>query len=388
MSSQTCPNCGWLNRATNRFCSNCGGAIVPSTPAPAESTGAVLPTQPTAPIATDASSATTPTGEPVSGSAADASAFTPPSASTADTQPVTYAVKRWEAEATPTEPESGQPFTPPSPQAGWPAPTIPIAPPPVPPGTYPYGAAQGDLTGLGTASSASAAAMPHRSEGGTYLPYSTEAARHLETKKNSRSWLIPSIIVAAVALLVIGSVAAFLVLNGQRAANPTSQLPTTQEGTQQLQCSDLLSKLESGGSGSDNEDTLRGIICKSNDEQIKAWRELDTEILKGTRTGQALEENIQAVLDLRNKGLYALPDNKSIEFGEVKFEGDKATAKTVEVWTVTFYSKSDNRVVLPPQGPDTLRETYHFVKIDGKWLITSVDIVPNEPPITPGTTDT
>jgi hypothetical protein len=219
------------------------------------------------------------------------------------------------------------------------------------------------------------------------VPYSTEAARHLETKKSSRSWLIPSIIVATIALLLIGSVTAFLLLNRQSTANPTSEIPIIQ-GTQQIACADLLSKLESGGSGSDNEDTLRGIICKSNDEQIKAWRELDTELLKGTRTGQALEENIQAVLDLKNKGLYALPDNKSIEFGEVKIEGDKATAKTVEVWTVTFYSKSDNRLIMPPQGPDTLRETYHFVKVDGKWLITSVDIVPNAPPITPGTTDT
>ncbi len=220
------------------------------------------------------------------------------------------------------------------------------------------------------------------------MPYTPDAARHLEADKGSRSWLIPSIVVAVLLLLVVGSVGGFLVFNGQRPASSAGNTPGGAQSTEQIACSDLMSKLDANGNAGDDTTTLRAIICKSNDEQIKAWRDLDTEILKGTRTGQALEENIQAVQDLKNKGMYAVPNNKSIEFGDVQVNGDSATAKTVEVWTVTFYSKSDNRVVLPPQAPDTLRETYHFVKQDGKWLITSVDIVSDSPPPTPGTSDT
>ena len=242
--------------------------------------------------------------------------------------------------------------------------------------TVPFGAA-------GTAM-----AMPQRGEGGTYVPYTPEVTKHLEGKTSARPWLIPSVIVGVVLLLIVGSVGGFLVLNGQKAGIPLVTASPTDGPTGQLStCAELLSKSKSGGTVTDNEDGLKALICQSNNEQIQAWRELDTEVLKGTRTGQALSENIQAVQDLQNKEMYAVPDNKSIEFGEVVMNGDTATAKTVEVWTVIFYSKSDNRKVLS-QGPDTLREVYHFVKVDGKWLINSVDIVTGSPSETPGSTDT
>jgi len=45
------------------------------------------------------------------------------------------------------------------------------------------------------------------------------------------------------------------------------------------------------------------------------------------------------VQDLQSKGMYAVPLNKSLEYGDIQVSGDTATAKTVEVWTVTFYSQ-------------------------------------------------
>jgi hypothetical protein len=225
-------------------------------------------------------------------------------------------------------------------------------------------------------------ALPQRGDGGTYVPYTPDVARQLEVKKSNQSWLIPSIIVGVLLLLIVGGVGGFLLLSGQKSNNtaatgPTATIPLT---SVQLPapCADLLDKLDPNGSGAESEDVLKGIICRSNQEQIKAWRELDTEILGGTRTGQALDENIQAVQELRNKGMYAVPDNKSIEFGTVNFNGDTAIARTVEVWTVTFYNKAD-KTTIQSQGPDTLREVYHFVKVDGKWKISSVDIVPTNP---------
>lgn len=267
---------------------------------------------------------------------------------------------------------------------------MPIAPPPVPPSSYPYTYSDMDASSPSASSSSNATMpLPQRSESGTYVPYTTEATKHLEsTKRDTRAWLIPSVIVGVLLLLVVGSVGGFLVLNGQKPNAPSVNTSPTQVTTSnQSTCDELLAKSKSNGSTASTEDGLKALICQSNNEQIKAWRELDTEVLKGTRTGQALTENIEAVQELKNKNMYAVPDNKSIEFGEVTMNETTATAKTVEVWTVIFYNKDNNAKVLS-QGPDTLREVYHFVKKDGKWLITSVDIVPNAPPVTPGQGDT
>lgn len=389
MSSLTCPNCGWLNRATNRFCSNCGTAIVPSDPAPTEAVPSSSPAPDAAPVVESATSAA-PAPEvetPAASAASEAptSAFTPPPASKWDTQPVTYAVKRWEG--APTEVETSQGFTPPAPPSGSSAPTIPIAPPPVPPGSYPYGS-EANTVSVGTNSNTSSGSLPQRGDGATYVPYSPDAARHLEANnKNSQSWLIPAIVVGALLLLIVGSVGGFLIFNGQKPTNSAASPTSTPSQQAQLppsgQCAAQVSKL----AGTTEENALRAIICQSNDEQIQAWHDLDTEILKGTRTGQALTENIQAVQDLRDKSMYAVPNNKSIEFGDVFISDDTATAKTTEVWTVVFYSKNDNKTVLS-QGPDTLHEIYHFVKVEGKWLISSVDILQDTPPATPSTSDT
>ena len=194
-----------------------------------------------------------------------------------------------------------------------------------------------------------------------YAPYSADAARKLETQKPQRSWLVPSVIGAGVLLLVLlllGGVLLFAPKNGS----------TNSAGTGP----------QSAPQGATEEETIKNVIKQSNDEQITAWRNLDPEVLKGTRTGQVLDENIQAVQELQSKNMYAIPVNKSLDFGDIKVEGDNATAKTVEVWTVTFYSKSDDKVILAT-GPDTLEETYYLVKQDGKWLVKSLDIKKRDP---------
>lgn len=387
MSSQTCPNCGWLNRASNRFCSNCGGAIVPSTPAPAPTDAVATPEEFNAALAADTPATPSSASTPSNWTLSDAtSPITPipsqPVIPQADTQPVAYAVKRWDAGA--SEPETSYPFAPPAMKSDPAAPAIPIAPPPVPPTSYPYTTNDGTTATYSYSAESNAAgstvALPQRSEGGTYVPYTTEVTKHLEAKSNARPWLIPSVIVGVLLLLVVGSVGGFLVLNGNKSVAP----PVSGLGS--ATCADLLARSKSDSNMANTEDGLKAIICQSNNEQITAWQKLDTEILKGTRTGQALDENIQAVQDLQGKEMYAIPDNKSIAFGDVTMNDTTATAKTVEVWTVTFYSKTNNKKVLS-QGPDTLREVYHFVKQDGKWLISSVDIVPNAS-TTPGTGDT
>jgi len=215
---------------------------------------------------------------------------------------------------------------------------------------------------------------PGGTGGGTYAPYSPEVARKLEAQKPERSWLLPSVGAAAILLLVLIAVGGYLLLAPKNSGSSTDN--SSASGGQSAP----------PASGSDA-DTIKNVIKQSNDEQITAWRNLDTDVLKGTRTGQVLQDNIQAVQDLKNSNMYAVPLNKSLQFGEINVNGDTATAKTVEVWTVTFYSKDGNKVV-NSTGPDTLYETYHLVKQDGKWLVSTLDIVQNPAPGTPSTPST
>lgn len=330
--SQTCPNCGSLNRATNRFCSNCGTPLVP---------------------------------------AAGNLAETPQTAPAGQGEPVTYVVQTWDAPASHEEPADEEKVV------ASPRPTF-----------LPYGGflptastgqnSQGTgYSGEPTVAIAPAApppVTPDRSEGGAYSPYSPEVARRLETRKSNRSWLLPSVGAAAVLLAVLVLVGGYLLFSQNSGSSATDNHSAAGGSA------------ATSDSGNDT-DNIKKVIKQSNDEQITAWRNLDTEVLKGTRTGQVLQDNIQAVQELRDHGMYAIPVNKSLQFGEITVSGNTATAKTVEVWTVTFYSKNDNKVV-NSTGPDTLYETYHLVKQDGKWFVSSLDIVPNSAPATPGANNT
>jgi hypothetical protein len=332
--SQTCSTCGFVNKATNRFCSNCGASLVP------------------APGSNDAVQA-----------ASDASS-SPPSG---NTEPVTYLVQTWDApEPTPVSAPAEEEKV--------------VAPPR--PTFVPYGSySSSPASSMSTSYSSGTSAIPvaptpvspnqgaNQGDGGMYAPYSPEAARRLEVQKPQRSWLLPSIGAAALLLLVLIVVGGFLLLSPSN--NPTGAGAPAGNGQN-----------VPAGSGSD-QDTIKAVIKQSNDEQIAAWRNLDTSALANTRTGQVLQENIQAVQDLKSSGMYAIPVNKSLQYGDITVDGNVATAKTVEVWTVTFYSKDNNKVV-NSNGPDTLYETYHLVKQNGKWLVSTLDIVQNSTPTAPG----
>jgi hypothetical protein len=206
-----------------------------------------------------------------------------------------------------------------------------------------------------------------RGEGGTYLNYAPDVVRTLEEKRPERSWLIPAVVGLSVVLLALVVVAGYLWLSGRD--NPGTAGTQPQLGQQQP-------------SGSSEEEIIKQVIRQSNEEQIQAWRELNTEVLNGTRTGQVLQENIDAVEQLRSRGMYAVPVNHRLDFGKITINGDKATAETIEEWTVTFYQKSDDKVI-DKDGPRTLAEVYYLVKQDGKWLIAQLDIR-NVPEPTPG----
>lgn len=200
-------------------------------------------------------------------------------------------------------------------------------------------------------------------EEAAYTPYSTEAVRHLEQPGKGRSSLMPVVAVAAAGLLFLVGLSGYLFLSGSntRSVQVQAPLPNTTPGA------------NPSSSPSSEEEAVKEVVRRSNEEQIAAWRNLDTEILKGTRTGKVLSDNVQMVEELRRYGMYAVPENLQLDILDVTVTGDRAIVRTVEVWKVTFYKKSNNGKI-ESKGPDTLTETYYLVKENGRWLVNKLEI--------------
>ena len=192
---------------------------------------------------------------------------------------------------------------------------------------------------------------PDAREGGMYVPYGEEAKTQLETPSSPRSRVIPAIIISAIVLAGLIGLTAFLLM-GQKPVTSLANCNLPANPTE--------------------EDRVKQVVCVSNEEQIQAWRELDVEVLRGSRTGAVLEENIKYVENLKARNLYAVPVLGSLEVREVKITGDTATVSTVETWSVTFYNRQDNSVA-EAQPAQTLAETYYMVKQNGKWLVERLD---------------
>ena len=339
--SQNCPNCGVPVRENYRFCSNCGASTVE----PVQSTSAE----------------SLPTGEQQAESTSS---------------PTTYRVQRWEAENAASElseplvppPPPNEPyaqFIPPAPSAATEVVGAPVRPaqnreatPPPAPGSDAY-----------------SPGMPGRKAGATYAPYTDDAAARLAKPRLERSWLIPVIAGAALLMVVLLGIAGYYLLNNRdQVPQPVQSAPPT---VRLLGC-------EQPAAGASEEDRLKYVVCLSNEEQIKSWHDLDTEILKGTRTGQVLQENVTVVEELKRQGMFAVPANLRFDILSVKVDGDTATVKTVEEWSITFYRKSDDSKVRT-EGPDTLKETYHLRKRDGKWLIFQMEYEKQQ--VTPAPTE-
>jgi hypothetical protein len=190
------------------------------------------------------------------------------------------------------------------------------------------------------------------------------------TSPRRRSWGLPAVAVSGALLLVLAGIALYFTFaSGTRTLNVSENEPP---GLEQ--------RCPKTGETSE-EAELKRVICISNEEQIWAMSKLNTEVLKGSRTGRALEENIDEVEKLRKHNIYGEPVNLELKFLDVKIEGEKATVKTYERWMVSFYQQNDKKLV-QKLGPDAYNETYHMVKLDGKWLIERVDFVPQTPTTT------
>src|SRR5438067_814110 len=197
--SQPCPNCGTLNLDSYRFCSNCGELLRPG-----EDANATPPMSSSSPAPGSASGETTspltashmiPPSAPVGPEPAPAASMSQPEQPSAGgEQPAfpAYAVKtspdaETPSSQAPTTPMGG--FVPPAPGGGvYSQPAAPQQPSPYA-GYQAYG---------------STSSTPASGGGGVYAPYApgSPQAAALEKPKETRSWLVPVVVVAA--LLLVG----------------------------------------------------------------------------------------------------------------------------------------------------------------------------------------
>jgi hypothetical protein len=201
--------------------------------------------------------------------------------------------------------------------------------------------------------------------------------RELEKPKSNEKWLLPTILVAGGLLVVLVGVTIFLWL-GNNNANPapgTSNLnalgaPTPIPGL--IVVNEAIPLPCALPSGATPEQQVMYTVCRSSEEQIKAWHDLDSEVLKGSRTGSDLQDNIAKVDQLKADNQYADPILHNLVVTGLKLDKTEALVKTTEVWSVTIYKKADNSVV-EKSGPSSYAETYHLVNSNGKWYVDRVE---------------
>jgi hypothetical protein len=206
----------------------------------------------------------------------------------------------------------------------------------------------------------------------------------LEKPKESRSWLMPIIVVAALVLVGLAAIGIYATQNkgangGQNTISQSNNSggDNTTPGSQATPGGDKsvgsnLPTPTALPANASDEDKVREVIRRSNDMQIKAWEDLNTDILSDYYTDQALADNVDMVKQLRDRNMTAKPRYQKLDILDVSVSGNTATAHTIEVWTVIFTNKTDMRPNVT--GPDTLKETYHLVKKGDKWYVSKLEI--------------
>lgn len=212
----------------------------------------------------------------------------------------------------------------------------------------------------------------------TYVPYVKEVAIGLEKEKSNTSWLIPTIAAAGILLALLVGITIYLL-----AANPTrtpgsqlasgQDLPPQSSTPQPFVLPQQVSLPCKAPRDSSVEQAIVYTVCRSSEEQITAWRDLNTEILSGTRTGVELENNIKQIRLFQANKQYADPKLHQLIILSLTQDATTATVTTSEIWSVTTYRSVDNAIV-QQTGPTTYSETYHMVNQNGKWLLDKVDI--------------
>ncbi len=235
----------------------------------------------------------------------------------------------------------------------------------------------------------------------TFVPYEGDAIRQIEGQKPNNGWLVPAVIIAgAILLLLVGATVFLLLANSNRPPAPGSQiasggleptpappaptaiprptviLPPTVAPEPTIALELLVPPKAIAlpcalPAGATTKEAIFYRVCRSSEEQIVAWRDLNTDVLKGSRTGGDLAENIQRVEKYKKDKQRADPVLHSLTIVGLKLDKESAFVRTSEVWSVTTFSSTNNSV-LTKTGPTPYSEVYHLVKQNDKWLVDKV----------------
>jgi hypothetical protein len=124
----------------------------------------------------------------------------------------------------------------------------------------------------------------------------------------------------------------------------------------------------------DIETLLIDAIDRANQAEIDAQRTLDSSVLEGNVTGDALERQLERVESLQNAGRYRVSAQVSIEYlgFEIAADGTHAQVETLEVWRGEVYRLGDD-VMLYRNLPDYTPQTYSIEMVEGLWLVEDIE---------------
>ncbi len=318
----TCPNCGAANAPDDKFCQRCGVALGTSTAAPSWG---------------NAPQTTAPAGrsEYIYGA--------PPSA----------------AEAIPLSPYAApSPYSPAPPPTG--APSMSYNPPPTSPYAPPPNAAPTQVY-----------AVPPPAQ--AWQPPDTLAP--VARRNNAPLGLLAVL----GALLLIGLAAAAVFMVGSNRPQPQA-LATARPAATAVRGGTIptappaASPIVGGTLPSDAAGrAIIAAIAANNTAQIAAFHSLDPKALEGKMTGQALQDNLDSIVAMQQKGQYEDARLLKIDYQPPRIlSSGEASIRTVEQWESRLYSK-DGTLAQPSQT-QTLYEIYYLVQQNGQWVVNQVTI--------------
>jgi hypothetical protein len=128
----------------------------------------------------------------------------------------------------------------------------------------------------------------------------------------------------------------------------------------------------------------RGVVATVNYANVlyaRALRSLNTQELPNAWTGEALDEVRGIVTGLRSSGRYGTPELRSIALEELRIEGNRARARTLENWLYQERALLTGRVLL--EENQWVINEYVLDRQGGSWFVSRNVVTRTHGPLPP-----
>ncbi len=114
-------------------------------------------------------------------------------------------------------------------------------------------------------------------------------------------------------------------------------------------------------------------IEANNNAQIAAFHNVDPQVLTGKMTGKALQDNLDSITAMQQKGQHEDARLLKIDYQPPRLlSAGEASIRTVEQWESRLYNKDGT--LAQAARTQTLYEVYYLVQQNGQWVVNQVDI--------------